>query len=593
VTSTTPAAPHDEYAPSTLRQYALLADGERGALCGPQGDIVWMCAPRWHDDAIFSTLIGGSGVYAVSPTERCVWGGHYEPGSLIWRNRWTTVDNRIIECRDALAMPTGPRGAVILRRIEALRGNARVRIVLDACAAFGSEPMREVRRHDDRIWTARTGTLHLRWTGAADAGVDDHGRLVTEIAVPEGGHHELVLEIANHRLASEPVVPRQAWETTEGAWRDSVPSFADSAAPRDTQQSYAVLRGLTSASGGMVAAATMSLPERADRGNNYDYRYAWIRDQCYAGLAVSVHGPDPLLDNAVRFVAARILEDGPRLKPAYLVQGGAVPGESELALSGYPGGWDIRGNHVNEQFQLDALGESLTLFATAARHDSLDSEGWRAAMVGVDVIDKTWTEPDAGIWELEDEWWTHSRLACVAGLRNLGDVAPRADRKRLHALADAILAEADRRCVHPEGYWQRTPDDQRVDAALLLPSVRGCVPADDPRSVATLEAVQRDLVDDGYVYRYRPAGRTLGEAEGAFLLCGFVLALAQLRHGRPVGAYRCFERNRAASGTPGLLSEEFDVEQRQLRGNLPQAFVHAMLLETSLRLADEAPTERN
>jgi GH15 family glucan-1,4-alpha-glucosidase len=311
----------------------------------------------------------------------------------------------------------------------------------------------------------------------------------------------------------------------------------------------------------------------------------WIRDQCYAGVAVAADGPHPLLTDAVAFVTERLLADGDQLEPAYRVDGSAVPDQRELDLPGYPGGTDIVGNHVNGQFQLDSVGEALTLFAAAARHDALDREGWRAAGIAIDTIDKRWREPDAGIWELDDDWWTHSRLASVAGLRQLAAVAPRPDAARMRQLAKALLAETSRRCQHPDGYWQRSPDDQRVDAALVLPPVRGAVAADDPRTVATLAAVKRNLIQEGYVYRYAASGRPLGEAEGAFLLCGFLVALADLQQGRRAEAYRLFERNRAACGPPGLLSEEFDVEQRQLRGNLPQAFVHALLLETSVRLA--------
>ena len=110
------------------------------------------------------------------------------------------------------------------------------------------------------------------------------------------------------------------------------------------------------------------------------------------------------------------------------------------------------------------------------------------------------------------------------------------------------------------------------------------MPADDPRSLATLHAVTRDLVQDGYVYRYAVDDQPLGDAEGAFLLCGFVMSLAQLSAGDTVEAFRWFERQRAAGGPAGLLSEEFDVRQRQLRANLPQGFVHALLLESSIRL---------
>lgn len=106
-----------DFPPETLRQYALLADGERGALVGPHGDIAFLCAPRWHDDAVFSTLLGGPGSYSVTPADRHhVWGGHYEHGSLVWRSRWVTTRS-VIECREALALPGDPGRVVLLRRI--------------------------------------------------------------------------------------------------------------------------------------------------------------------------------------------------------------------------------------------------------------------------------------------------------------------------------------------------------------------------------------------------------------------------------------------------------------------------------------------
>ena len=132
---------------------------------------------------------------------------------------------------------------------------------------------------------------------------------------------------------------------TETSWAAAVPELGPSLATMDSRHSYAVLTGLTSSTGGMVAAATMSLPERSKAGRNYDYRYVWIRDRCCAGQAVAADGPHRLLDDAVSFIAQRILADGPDLKPAYTVARGAVPGEESLAhLSGYPGGADKIGN---------------------------------------------------------------------------------------------------------------------------------------------------------------------------------------------------------------------------------------------------------
>jgi GH15 family glucan-1,4-alpha-glucosidase len=143
--------------------------------------------------------------------------------------------------------------------------------------------------------------------------------------------------------------------------------------------------------------------------------------------------------------------------------------------------------------------------------------------------------------------------------------------------------------VHPSGRWQRAPDDPRVDAALLLAPVRGAVPATDARSLATLEAIAADLSSDGYLYRYRHDQRPLQEAEGAFVLCGFLMALAAHQLGRTSEAIGWFERNRAACGPPALFTEEFDTHQHQLRGNLPQAFVHAVMFESAARLARPHP----
>jgi GH15 family glucan-1,4-alpha-glucosidase len=434
--------------------------------------------------------------------------------------------------------------------------------------------------------------MHWRWQGGGQARPQRarHRRgelLALDLIVPAGGRHDLVLEISESFLNGDPPDPDQTWRATESAWAHARPSLEHTIAPRDSQHAWAVLRGLTSAGGGMVAAATMSLPERADRDSNYDYRYAWIRDQAYAGIAAARAGALDLLDTAAEFAAGRLLDDGPELRPAYTVTGGPIPSEQSLDLVGYPGGTDKTGNWVNQQFQLDAFGEVLQLLAAAARLDRLSEDGWQAARAAADAIAKRWAEPDAGIWELDNDYWTHSRLACVAGLRaiaalpsagtGLGDCA---------GLADAIMAETARTCTHSDGYWQRSPGDPRPDAALLVPPVRGAAPASDPRTVATLRVVRDHLTQEEYVYRFRQDRRPLGDAEGAFLLCGFIMALAEHQQGNELAAVRYFERNRAACGPPGLLSEEYDVTQRQLRGNLPQAFVHALLLECAATLAD-------
>ncbi|MCV7378957.1 glycoside hydrolase [Mycobacterium alsense] len=574
-----------QFPPQVLRQYSLLADGERGIVVGPRGDFCWMCLPRWDSPAAFNSLLGGGGVYAVAPDPpRFVWGGRYERRSLIWRSRWVTTDG-IVECREALAFPGDPHTAVVLRRIRALDGPARVRVALDLRADFGADDMRDL-SHTDAIWTGRSGPLRFRWAGAGAARRCDDGSLQGVVDVAPGTQHDLVLELSDRDLGRHPAGADDAWADTERAWARAVPEFSGTLADVDVGTAYAVLRGLTSGGGGMVAAATMSLPERAEQGRNYDYRYCWIRDQCYTGQAIASAGAHPLLDDTVRFVTERVLADGPELRPAYTVTGTALPEERELDLPGYPGAVTQLGNSVTGQFQLDVYGEALLLLAAAGRLDRLDGARWRAAQTLVDAIGRRWRKPDAGVWELGNRHWAESRLICAAGLRRIAEVAPARERAEWDGLAGRLVTDANSDCLHPSGRWQRAPDDSRIDAALLLPSIRGAVPADDPRSIATLEAVRSDLGRHGFVYRFRPDERPLGEAEGAFLLCGFLMALADHQQGNTVAAVRWFERNRTACGPPGLFAEEFDIGQRQLRGNLPQAFVHALLLEAAHRLAD-------
>jgi hypothetical protein len=453
------------------------------------------------------------------PESRFVWGGYYEEGSLIWRSRWVT-DEGVIECREALAFPW--RSAPARPAPEHHRGRAAQRgfasawtparnSAAGACARSAAATVVRGRAGSARGTCGGPATLVTRGSCAPAAGP---GLPCTSGCRP-GTRQDLVLELSDQPFDQPPVDAAVAWRATEAAWAQAVPPLAGVTAGRDARHAYAVLRGLTSASGGMVAAATTSLPERAEAGRNYDYRYAWIRDQCYAGQAVAAVGPHPLMDQAVTFVAERLHADGPRLVPAYTVSGGRVPDQRRLDLPGYPGGFDLVGNWVNQQFQLDAFGESLLLLAAAARHDRLDSSGRQAAEIAAAAIAERWDEPDAGIWEIDNQPWTHSRLTCAAGLRAAArSCASRSLATDWSGLADVIVADTAKRAVHPSGRWQRSADDDGLDAALLLAPIRGAIPADDPRTLETLRAYQAELTQDGYAYRFRHDDRPLQDAEG-------------------------------------------------------------------------------
>jgi hypothetical protein len=576
----------DVVAPHALRDYALLADGVRGALVGPRGDIGWLCAPRWDSGSVFSTLIGGRGAYGVTPRVPYVWGGSYEPGTLIWRSRWVTHDG-VVECREALAYPGEAQRVVLLRRVIGAGCRARLDVRLRPRADYDSAPVRRW-SCSDGVWTGSTGGLRLRWSGAARATPVGGGTLAMDLDVEQGQQHDLVLEIATGELPDRLPSPEALWQATTAAWEDAVPPLEHVRTPLEARHSYAVLRGLTGP-GGTVAAVTTSLPEASGDERNYDYRYVWLRDQCFVGQAAARCGTDQLLDVSVDVVASRLLELGDRLMPACTVSGDPVPPPRHLDLPGYPGGQNIVGNEVRDQFQLDVYGETLLLFAAAARRDRMDGAAWQAVEAAVAAVRRRWREPDAGIWEIVPRPWAHSRLIVAAGLRAVAGAAPERGTSGAEwvALADEIVADTARTSLHPHGHWQRAPDDPNLDAALLFAGIRGAVPPDDPRTAATLAAYLRELAPGGYAYRFRHDDRPLHEAEGAFLLCGFAVALALKRQGRDADAVGWFERTRAACGPPRLFSEEYDAQQHQMRGNLPQSFVHALMIESSAALVEE------
>ena len=210
--------------PHVLREYALLADGERGAVVGPRGDIAWLCVPRWDSDAVFSGLVGGISGYTLAPDDCHVWGGYYEDSSMIWHNRWTTRTG-IIECRDALAYPAEPHRAILLRQIQATDGPAAVTVTLRPRGGYDQQPLRELHRHDG-IWTGRVGPLYLRWTGADAARTRLHGEQLTlALTLDAGEKHDLILEISDQPLPAEPADAGQCWRATEAAWANDVPAL--------------------------------------------------------------------------------------------------------------------------------------------------------------------------------------------------------------------------------------------------------------------------------------------------------------------------------------------------------------------------------
>jgi GH15 family glucan-1,4-alpha-glucosidase len=404
----------------------------------------------------------------------------------------------------------------------------------------------------------------------------------------------------SHRPVPTPFPVADAIARTT-AWWESWSGSCRSFAPFDglIRDSLTVLKGLTYApTGGIVAAATTSLPEAIGGPRNWDYRYCWLRDATYtltslldAGLtAEAVAWRDWLL----RAVAGRPTD-------AQIMYGPA--GEHRLTewevpwLPGYEGSGPVRvGNGAHGQFQLDVYGEVLDAFHEGHKAMVSDeSEAWQLALALVETTIERWQEPDDGIWEVRGgrRHFTHSKIMAwvavdralrLASLVGDGD----APVGRWKATCAAIRREVLERGVDERGVFVQELGGSTLDASLLLVPLVGFLPADDPRVVATVDAVGRELDHDGLIHRYDTAATDdgVGGGEGAFLLCTLWLADALLLQGRVDEARARFDRVAGLRNDVGLLSEMYDPEAGRMLGNFPQAFSHTALAATAMALSE-------
>jgi GH15 family glucan-1,4-alpha-glucosidase len=380
----------------------------------------------------------------------------------------------------------------------------------------------------------------------------------------------------------------QAWADAcvyDGAWREQV------------VRSLVTLRGLTHAeTGGIVAAATTSLPEDFGGERNWDYRYCWLRD---AALTIQAFLAAERSDEAKvwrAWLLRAVAGDPEDLQVMYTVDGGRFLPEMELPhLPGYAGSRPVRiGNGAVEQRQADVLGEVLLALDLAREAGLKESEdSWALQRTLVNELAHHWNKPDHGLWEIRGplRHFTHSRIMVWVAF----DRAVRAvERHGLEGPEDEWRAIRDR--VREEilsrgfdrgrGTFTQHYDTTEVDAALLMIPQVGFLPPDDPRVLGTIAAVERDLMRDGLLMRYRTESGVDGVPgdEHPFLACSFWLVSAYAGAGRADDATRLMERLVSLCNDVGLLSEEYDVDGRRMAGNFPQAFSHLALVGAAMTL---------
>ncbi|UPK31128.1 glycoside hydrolase family 15 protein [Bradyrhizobium sp. 195] len=587
-----------------IEDYALIGDCETAALVGLDGSIDWLCLPRFDSDSCFARLLGSknNGYWRVAPLALRSVERRYRPGTLILETTFRTDDGSV---RVTDFMPPKSDQSRLVRIVEGVEGRVEMRSELAARFDYGiSVPW--VSRLDDgaRSLVAGASMLVLR----TDVPLQGEKMMtVGSVVVSAGERRAFVLshQISYQHEASA-ADPSELLENTEQFWQDWA-GRCNAAGPYSdvVLRSLITLKALTfQPSGGIVAAATTSLPEQLGGPRNWDYRFCWVRDATLTLLALMDGGyydeARAWRDWLIRAVAGSPYQ----LQIMYSVTGERRLTEWEVPwLSGYENSKPVRiGNAAHQQLQLDVYGELMDALYQARRGGLAENKrAWAVQCALLDHLKAIWTEPDEGIWEVRGgrKQFTYSKIMAwvafdraIKSAREFGIEGPVDD---WTAVRDAIHADVCRRGYDEDRKsFVQVYGEPQLDASLLLIPAVGFLPPEDPRVISTVQAVERELVADGFVRRY-DTGATkdgLPPGEGMFLACSFWLADAYQLIGRAADAKALFERLLSLRNDVGLLSEEYDVSKRRLVGNFPQAFSHIALVNTAHNLTHrDKPSE--
>ena len=590
--------------PSRIEDYALIGDCQTAALVARDGSIDWLCLPRFDSGACFAALLGGPehGRWKVAPAgEVRKVRRRYRDGTLVLETEFET-DDGVVAVIDF--MPRRSERPDLVRIVEGRRGTVPVRMELILRFDYGSI-VPWVRRYDGGISAiAGPDAVEVRGPGLRGEGLET----VADLVVAEGQRVPFVLTW--HRSYQEPpapIDPEEALGETESWWREWSDRCVEVHPWREAVvRSLITLKAMTYApTGGIVAAATTSLPEQIGGSRNWDYRFCWLRDASFTLSALLRAG---YLDEARdwrEWLLRAVAGDPAKLQIMYGIRGERRLTEMELPwLPGYEGSAPVRiGNAASEQLQLDVYGELAgALFQATEAGLKPSEDGWqRVATPLYDFLESHWQEPDDGIWEVRGprKQYTHSKvMAWVAldrAVRIIEQFHMDGPVDRWRATRDAIHDQACRLGFDPKlGAFVQSYGSDRLDASLLMIPLVGFLPVTDPRVAGTVAAIERDLTVDGLVVRYRsdPDADGLPPGEGTFLPCSFWLADNLALLGRHDDARRLFEHLLSLRNDVGLLSEEYDTKAGRLVGNFPQAFSHISLVNTAFSLSGRGPGSR-
>ncbi|MBV8398288.1 MAG: glycoside hydrolase family 15 protein [Acetobacteraceae bacterium] len=585
--------------PGPIEGYAVIGNCETAALVGRDGSIDWLGLPRFDSAACFAALLGGpeNGRWQIAPSPP-----HYQvtrryrPGSLILETEFETTEGRVLLV-DCMSRRDG--AADLVRLVRGLGGQSRMRMELIIRLEYGSV-VPWVRRLDDGRLTAVAGPDRLTLCTPAEL----HGealKTVADFVISEGEEIPFLLTWSpSFRPVPAPAAAGAVLELVAGFWHNWSKGHTREGSGEWSEtvlRSALTLKALTHfETGGIVAAATTSLPEQLGGPRNWDYRFCWLRDATITLYALMnsgfVNEAEAWREWLLRAVAGNFTQ----MQIMYGVAGERRLTEYEITwLRGYEGAAPVRiGNAAADQLQLDVYGEVLDALYQARRMGlPFNEAAWDLEQALLRHLETIWEQPDEGMWEVRGgrRHFTHSKvMAWVAfdrAVRSVEEFGLSGPVEHWTALRDQIHAEV---CL--EGFdaelnsFVQSYGSKELDASLLLLPLVGFLPVDDARIAGTVAAIEKHLLKDGLVLRYNTATSVDGLAgdEGVFLACSFWLADNYILQGRNEDARALFEHLLTLRTDLGLLAEEYDLKAKRLVGNFPQAFSHVALINTAHNL---------
>ena len=586
-----------------IAEYAFISECHSSALVSRTGSIDWCCMPRIDSAPCFGRLLDWErgGYCRIASTEPAEISRRYLDDTLVLETvfRQGAARARML---DFFPMRKGGRHnphKQVLRVIEGLAG--RMQFVLECVPRFDYGSIKPWMRKTEQGFLVLGGSTGLLISGDMNLAPTGRHGLSGGCAITEGERRFLSIQFGRPEDLEdgliEPPSPQELdnrlQQTIE--WWRSWTKQGRFAGPESAlvMRSAAVLKGLSNApTGAIAAAATTSLPEAPGGSRNWDYRFSWVRDSCFTVRTLAELGYKREAEGFRRFVERSCAGSAGELQILFGVGGERRLREFEIPdMEGYRGAKPVRvGNAAETQVQLDVYGELLDLaWNWHQRGHSPDDDYWEFLIELVNAARKQWHDPDQGIWEMRGEprHFTLSKAMCWLAVERgarlaegLGRSAPLDDWRRTCSEIRSWLDEQgyDR----GRGVFIQAQGCPVMDASLLLLPIFGIVDAGDERMVRTVEAIRRDLGQDGLLRRYR--NDDLKSEEGVFPACSFWLAECLAGQGKIADAKTVFRRAASTANDLGLFSEEYDTRCNEMLGNFPQGLTHLSLISAAVAL---------